>query len=216
MIPSEVDFKIKSKSSIIIVGSSHAGKSTFILENLVANAHNVFTDPPKKVVYIYTVYQPLFNKYKNQGIHFTDSLKDLVGHLDENSRTLIIIDDCQLRITDPSSLETINFLFCMATNHLNLTLCLVMHSWTAPKLKLSMNQASYILYFRVRDQSSLIQLGRECFPYERGFVMNCYRKATARKYKPVILDLHMDSDTPHIRNSLYPEPDTEIYFPSYA
>lgn len=217
MIPTEIDFKINSNSSIICCGSSNAGKSSFIINNFINNAENIFTNPPHKIVYIYTVFQKKFEdcQKKNANVHFTDSLENIRSHLDKKEQTLIIIDDAQNRITSPESLEHIEFLFMIATNHLNLTLIVVLHSWSVPKLRLCLNQASYVFFFRVRDVSALIQLNKESFPYARGFLIKCYRNITYQKYTPVILVFHCDVNCPYVRNELLPSPNSEIYFPKY-
>ena len=84
-----IDPRFMHLFSAIIAGPSQSGKSMFCMR-LISNARECIAPPPERIVYCYSVYQPLFDQ--NPNVEFVEGLPDL-NMFDGVKRTLLIIDD---------------------------------------------------------------------------------------------------------------------------
>lgn len=55
--------KFECPATCIIAGASESGKSTFLFK-MFKNAQFMFSKVPKKIIYCYSTYQPLFDDMK--------------------------------------------------------------------------------------------------------------------------------------------------------
>ena len=84
-----IDPRFMHPFTATIAGPSQSGKSVFCMR-LIRNARECIAPPPERIVYCYSVYQPLFDQYSN--VEFVEGLPDL-NMFDGVKRTLLIIDD---------------------------------------------------------------------------------------------------------------------------
>lgn len=88
----------QSRSTICVSGPTSSGKSTF-LARLLDNLDGMFTpDTPKRILFCYNVYQPLFDiiQTKSKLIHFHMGLpeeSDIKALVDPPGHALLILDD---------------------------------------------------------------------------------------------------------------------------
>ena len=61
------DIRFKENFKIMVVGPSRCGKSTFIC-NMIQNLNRITKSNPTKIIYIYKVWQPLFESMKYEGL----------------------------------------------------------------------------------------------------------------------------------------------------
>ena len=80
---------------------------------LISNARECIAPPPERIVYCYSVYQPLFDQYPN--VEFVEGLPDL-NMFDGVKRTLLIIDDLMQETN-----ETVSKLFTRVSHHKNVS-----------------------------------------------------------------------------------------------
>ena len=64
---------------------------------LISNARECIAPPPERIVYCYSVYQPIFDQFPN--VEFVEGLPDL-NMFDGVKRTLLIIDDLMHETND--------------------------------------------------------------------------------------------------------------------
>ena len=69
-----IDPRFMHPFTAMIAGPSQSGKSMFCML-LIRNARECIAPPPERIVYCYSVYQPLFDQYPN--VEFVEGLPDL-------------------------------------------------------------------------------------------------------------------------------------------
>ena len=107
-----IDPRFMHPFTAIIAGPSQSGKSMFCMR-LISNARECIAPPPERIVYCYSVYQPLFDRYPN--VEFVEGLPDL-NMFDGDKRTLLIIDDLMQETN-----ETVSKLFTRVSHHKNVS-----------------------------------------------------------------------------------------------
>ena len=83
--------KYISPFSLILAGNSQSGKTTFVFE-LIDNINKIVTTPPDEIYYLFSVDQPIYEKYKHK-INFTKDIEILNIIPEDNTSILIVIDD---------------------------------------------------------------------------------------------------------------------------
>ena len=74
-IKSESLLKFESPTTVLVVGASGTGKTTTIY-SILRNASGMFKIPPKKIIYAYSAWQPLFDEMRDtiSNIEFHEGL----------------------------------------------------------------------------------------------------------------------------------------------
>ena len=87
------DIRLKENFKLFLVGPSACGKSVFI-QNLLQNIPTVAKKNPSKIIYVYKVWQPLFEDMNLQGlVHvFIKEDENLVEKL--KMETIGVIQSC--------------------------------------------------------------------------------------------------------------------------
>ena len=87
-----IDPRFKHPFTAIIAGPSRSGKSMFCMR-LIRNARECIAPPPERIVYCYSVYQPLFDQFSN--VEFVEGLPDLnICLTDSNAPCLSLMTSC--------------------------------------------------------------------------------------------------------------------------
>ena len=76
----EQGFTFKSPLSILVVGPSNCGKTTFLKRLLLEN-EDLLVTPPRRIIYCYGSWQPTFDILKRKGVTFHKGSTYLVGIL---------------------------------------------------------------------------------------------------------------------------------------
>jgi len=113
------DIRFKENFKIMVVGLSRCWKSTFIC-NMIQNLNRITKSNPTKIIYIYKVWQPLFESMKYEGLVdlFLKEQENIVDRLKLETvgeNTLIIFDD----LINSKFLEQISNLFVVDGRHSN-------------------------------------------------------------------------------------------------
>ena len=89
------DFKIITPFRMILSAPSGGGKSDFIIR-LIDNSAQLLREPPKKIVYCYTIMQEKLKNLAERNPHVElheGFSSDLFEHHDGSSHLLIVVDD---------------------------------------------------------------------------------------------------------------------------
>ena len=142
----------------IIAGPSGSGKSMFCMR-LIRNARECIAPPPERIVYCYSVYQPMFDRYPN--VEFVEGLPDL-NMFDGEKRTLIIIDDLMHETN-----EIVAKLFTKISHHKSVSVVYLTQNLfnnNKHNRTISLNTHYMILFKNVRDATQVHCLARQMFP----------------------------------------------------
>ena len=193
-----------------------SGKS-FWTYRLLREKDSMFSSPPKKVLYCYGIYQPLFDTIEkelpfvtfHQGLPSEDILKDIFS---PSSCNLVILDDLMSHVTTSSEMES---LFVKGVHHLHLSVlyinqnlyCKGKHSRT-----INLNTHVYVLMKNPRDVSQLQCLARQAFLGKSSFLMDSYKDATSQPYGYLVLDFSPGAvEAYRVRTKVFTGEDTVVY-----
>ena len=153
----EQGFTFKYPSSILIVGPSKCGKTTFLKRLLLKN-EDLLATPSRRIVYYYGSWQPTFDILKKEGVTFHEGiptherLKEWFG---DKKGGLLILDDLMAEGGDDKDILN---LFTQYSHHMNVTvfyLCQDMFPHGKYAKSISRN-AQYIVAFKnPREQVAL-------------------------------------------------------------
>jgi len=210
MIASTLNHPITSgdKSPILFPKHSHhcicaasgSGKTYYMLK-MLKNIDYFFEDPPKKIIYVYKIYQSIFDDFKN--VEFIQDLPtiDQIASYNPLEFKLIILDDLTSEIVNNN--DWLNF-FCVGAHHMNFCVFYLKQSIFEPgKYSRLINLQTHIfhLFENKRDSSSLVCLARQIMPGNNAFFMDAYKKCITTKFNPLIIDMHPQTNEKYMFRS---------------
>ena len=187
----DIDIMFKSPFTINIIGPSKCGK-TSLVSNLLEYNTLIMNPSPQKIIYCFSLYQPLFDylKEKINNIIFIQGLPNL----DELSDCLLVLDDLGQECIDNK--EIVN-LFTVGSHHKNISVILLTHNiFEKGKYMrtISLNCSYLIIFNNLRDRKQIKFLGSQLFPGETKFfeeILNDAFKTQERGF--LIVDLLPDT-----------------------
>ena len=209
-----------ASSTICVSGCSQSGKTTFVAK-LLKHLSAMFTgSTPKKVLYCFSLYQPLFDDIQQtvpditfqQGI---PTLEELDCYIKDNDKDLILIlDDL---IHDIVQCKETQLLFTQYAHHRNITIIymtqnLFMQGKYARTIAL--NTHVYVVFRNFRDASSIKTLAQQINPGRPQHLTDAFQDATSCKYGYLVIDLGPHTnDKLRLRTNIFPDDKTVIYLP---
>ena len=211
--------QFETPSTCVVIGSTGSGKTTYVKE-VIKQAGGMFKKAPKRIIYCYSVWQPLFTTMKEtiDTIQFHEGLPTRgeldQWHMEEPDQKLLILDDLMQKGAKSDDVVDI---FCQYSHHLNFTVWFIcQNAFNATKQfrTISLNAHYFILFKNQRDEMQVQTLGRQIFPGQVSYFMSAYRKATEEKYNPLVIDLSPHSDPQYkLRTHIFPGQLPIIYRP---
>ena len=197
-------------TSIALLGPTQCGKTTFV-SRLILYADQMFTPPPLKLYYCYTIWQPLFEKIKGK-VTFHEGLpsKTLMDEWSsEGDPIVVVLDDLMDQIV--SNKEVLRYVTVMS-HHRNITLIMMFQNIYPPgkyARTISLNCHYLVLFNNARDKLQVMNLGRQIMPGKTDFYMDAYDKAmNMRRCNYLITDLHPQAKKElRIRTRIFPDDD---------
>ena len=191
-----------------IAGPSSSGKSVFCMR-LIRNVSQCIAPPPERIVYCYSIYQPLFDQFPN--VEFVEGLTDL-NMFDGVKRTLLIIDDLMHETN-----ETVSKLFTRISHHKNVSVVYLTQNLfnnNKHNRTISLNAHYMVLFKNVRDATQVHCLAHQMFPKNSEAMMQGYKDATGKPYGYLLVDLTQSMDDRYrLRTEIFPDETGEAYVP---
>ena len=192
-IMSNVVIKFECPTTCILAGPSSSGKTTFLHKLLKQNKH-MFQKVPKKIIYCYSTYQPIYDDIKHdvEDIEFfrglpTKENMDLWA-LETGFKLLILDDMAQIA---SQSLDIVD-LFTIYSHHKIFSVFFVVQNlFTGGKhfRTISLNSQYFVLFSNQRDKLQIQTLARQMFPGGTSFFMRAYKIGMERKkYSYLVVD----------------------------
>lgn len=192
---------------MIISGPSSCGKTCFTYR-LVQNVRKIMTPYPKKIIWFYNNYQPLYDKMK--GVEFHQGLDDLENlQQGGDAHTLIVLDDMMTQAKQARDL------FIRHSHHNNISVCLLCQNifYKGAGFRDITLSASYIVVFKnPRDSSQIRYLSRQMFPSNPNLLTEAYRRATREPYSYIFIDLTQETAEKYrLRSNIFPNEGMTVY-----
>jgi hypothetical protein len=203
--------QFQAPTTFLLAGPSQSGKTEWI-KRLIQFKDSMFTQPPKRVVYTYTTWQPAFDDM--EGVEFYKGLPTKED-MESWSHLLLILDDCMESACVSSAMMN---LFTIESHHRHIIVAILCQN-IFPSGKcarsISLNCHNLILFATKRDRQQVQVLGRQMFPGQSKFFMDSYNDATSKQYGYLVCDLHPASDEMYqLRTHVFPGEVTWVYRPS--
>jgi len=194
---SSSDVKLKTPFTMLVVGSSGAGKSTFV-ENLIQTP-DCMDRPLGEIFYFYN--SDSFGglgrlpgvKYI-RGLPTKDWVESRLGFIEQGNVQkrknvpLVIIDDFGGSI----DLDTAS-LFTVTSHHDDINFVVILHTLYSrnPAYKLMNDNCKYLVLFKnPRDLQTVSNLARQMDPQRNGRFVAIFKEATERPFSYLLIDLH--------------------------
>lgn len=197
-------------STITIAAPSNSGKTTFVYNLL--KTENSFTIPITRIIYHYGVYQPLYDKMKNE-FENIDFIEGLPTSLHEKTKhTVLVIDDLMEPFINSSEAQK---LVTQTAHHHCTTIIFITHNCFAQgryARTIALNSTYLILFKSFRDGQQIVNLGKQMFPGNGNILVEAYKDATNVKYNPLVIDMSPHTDDKYrLRSNIFN--DMWIYIP---
>ena len=191
----------------MISGSTGCGKS-FLVSQILSRLNDAFANPPKRVLYCYSRDQDLYREMEKScpvPITFNEGLPDSFENVPR--RTLCIIDDLQSSGSEMG--RKIVDVFIKHSHHSDMdVLYLVQNLFanTSHHRTCNLNSHYLVVFKNPRDKQQITCLARQIFPGNHPFLMECYKRATAKPHGYLFLDLKQGTDDDlRVRDSIFAE-----------
>ncbi len=183
---SEFDFRLQHPFSCVISGPSNSGKTYFVkrlMENGLKN---------QNIVYVYNCWQPLYDELlKLYAIKFVEGIPTSLNYdnlLPVNKANLLILDDM---MNEASRNTQVQKVFTQFVHHRNLSAIYIVQNLFAQgksSRTISLNTNYLILFKKPRDSNQVMVLGKQMYPTNVKYFMECYQDATSQPYGYLMID----------------------------
>ena len=203
---SSSDVQFNSPSLTIIQGATGVGKSTLV-QRILENRDQVYTEPIKGVLFCYSAYQELYTTMEesiphiefHKGVPDEAALERFAKEEGEPGHKLCILDDLQENCMDS---KTVVRLACVLCHHLRIS-CIIVNQCAFPIGKYSRMislQAHYFICMKnLRDKTQLNHLSRQMFPGKGSLLAQVMEDILKRDpYGYLVIDM-----SPHSRDSRF-------------
>ena len=199
-----MDFRLYCDRTMCVVGPSHSGKSTFILQ-LLDNRHKLFHCTTNRVIWCYGIYQHDLNTILQQRGYITHA--DIIPTSDIQPNDIIVLDDL---LQESKGSKDVTAMFTRAAHHKPCFIIFVMQNLFPPGKESrtrSLNTHYYAIFKNPRDKSQVEYLARQILPRNPKALIEIFEDATQKPHSYLFLDLTQECpDQYRFRSSLFDKP----------
>ena len=185
------DIRFKENFKIFLYGPSRCGKTVFI-KDLLENMSSITKQNISKVIYVYKVWQSIFEDMHSQGLvniflEEKDNIIEKIKNLAYGEASLIIFDD----LINSKNLEEISNLFVVDGRHSNYSLIFTSQRMFVNNeyFRQISNNCDYIVVFRnPRNYSEIRTLAQQLTPIGLD-LLDIYTKATKDPFSYLLINL---------------------------
>ena len=185
------DIRFKENFKIFVCGPSRCGKTVFI-KDLLQNIPSITKQNISKVIYVYKVWQQIFEDMKLQGlVHFflreEENIVEKIKKLSFGQYSLVIFDD----LINSKNLEEISNLFIVDGRHSNYSMIFTSQRMFVNNeyFRQISNNCDYIVVFKnPRNYSEIRTLAQQLTPMSLD-LLEIYTKATKDPFTYLLINL---------------------------
>ena len=188
------DIRLTTNFKMFVCGPSRCGKTLFV-SKLIQNMSTFTKSPPQKIIYVYKVWQSIFDELQNNNIVFIKEQDDLTEKLRDVSfgeSSLIIFDD----LINSKCLEDIANLFVVDGRHSNYSMIYLSQRMFVNNdyFRQISNNCDYLVIFRnPRNYSEIRILAQQITPINLDLIQ-IYSKACKSPFSYLFINLTQECD----------------------
>jgi hypothetical protein len=203
-----MDPRWKHPFTAIVAGPTGCGKSVFTFK-FISEVQNIISPPPEKIMYCYSIYQPLFDQFPS--VVFNDGLPD-ISQFDGKHRYLLILDDMMTQVND-----SVSDLFTRVSHHKNVSVMFLTQNifhQSKQNRTMSLNSHYLVLFKNPRDAMQVATLGRQMYPGKSKFLVEAFTDATTKPFGYLLIDLKADTEQKfRVRTNIFLDERQYVYVP---
>lgn len=204
-------------SSMCISGETGSGKTRFVYRLLTHLDEMYVKEPPKRILYCYGMYQPLFDKIEqhisnlklHHGLPSNETIQDLTS---DRQHTLIVLDDLMHRVVQDVDME---LLFTQGCHHRRLSVIFITQNIFPRGSKsrtIALNTYYLVLMKNTRNASQISVLGRQLYPGRSKLLIDAYTDATKQAFGYLVVDTSpQGNDKYRLRTNIFPGEEPVVY-----
>lgn len=182
-----VQIPFQAGSPMIVSGPTGSGKTVWIHKLL---HDNLFNQPVESILYCYGVYQPFFEQFTVSNLTFEQGVpsKERIERLNDGKFHVLILDDLMEQILKNPEAQDLFTKYC---HHFNITAIFITQNIFAQgkyARTINLNTHVLVLFANKRDESQIIFLGRQLFPFRLNHFLEAYQDATSDNYGYLVVD----------------------------
>ena len=199
-----MDFRLHCNKTLAVVGPSHSGKTSFVLD-LLDHRHSLFDVTPKRVVWCYGIYQHELNvKLQRKGYTLHS---DIISVNDIHPHDIIVLDDL---LNESRNSQDVTSMFTKAAHHKPCFIIFIMQNLFPPGREArtrSLNTHYYCIFKNPRDKSQVEFLARQILPRNPKVLVQIFEAATEKAHSYLFLDFTQECpDHLRFRSNLFDKP----------
>ena len=180
-----MDFRLHCNRTMCVVGPSHSGKTSFVLQ-LLENRHEIFDCAPNRVIWCYGIYQhELNNNLQQKGYHLHSGI---INTTEVEPYDIIVLDDL---LNESKNSQEVTAMFTRAAHHKPCFIIFIMQNLFPSGKEArtrSLNTHYYIIFKNPRDKSQIEFLARQISPRNSKTLIQIFEEATQRPHSYLFLD----------------------------
>jgi hypothetical protein len=205
-------------STMCVSGPTGVGKTRWVYRLLKRLKGMYVKDPPRKIMYCYGVYQPLFDDMEKTLLNFTLHA-GLPTQLEmeefaDGEHGLIVLDDLMQRVVERTDME---LLFTQGCHHRRLSVIFItqnLYGKGKSARTITLNTWYLIVFKNARDASQMQTLGKQLYPGNGRILTESYTDATKTLYGYLVIDTSPHADDRYrLRTNIFPGEDMIVYVP---
>lgn len=200
--------------SLVVAGISNSGK-TFFVQQLIKYRKALFDCQPRRVIYVYQVWQQAYDQLRKEGVEFIQGLPKNIRSLgDGKEHSLLILDDVAFSAYSDKEVEN---LYTTYVHHLLISTVFISQNifYQSKRSKtISVNTHYICLFKNPRGADQIEVLGRQIFGRDGHLLTESYQDAMMQQKFPYLLVcLSPQDDFPaySLRTKIFPLENTIIY-----
>jgi len=183
------DIRLKENFKLFISGPSRCGK-TFFVSDLLDNIETFAKEPPKKIIYVYKVWQSKFDEMRSLVHVFLEDCESILEKIQERATgqpVLVIFDD----LINSKSLVDIATLFTVDGRHMNMSLVFLTQRMFVNNehfRQISQNCDYFVIFKNPRNSSEIRTLAQQLTPGSLDLI-DIYMQATKDPFSYLFINL---------------------------
>lgn len=199
-----MDFRLHCNRTMCVVGPSHSGKTTFVL-NLLDHRNEIFDCMPNRVIWCYGIYQHELNsKLQGNGYKLHSGI---INVSDIQPYDIIVLDDL---LHESKNSKDVTSMFTRAAHHKPTFIIFIMQTLFPPGKEArtrSLNTHYYCIFKNPRDKSQIEFLARQISPRRAKGIIEIFEAATEKAHSYLFLDFTQEChDELRYRSNLFQKP----------